>query len=385
MNVEDKKQERSKAKMAVTVAARRLIGAYNRDCEYDILKDSMFELEKVFDDFCVINEEYELIVSDEKYAEHRVVNGEDIRTYRDNVKRCYQEARSVFVSVKATIEQKARQQSAGPVKVALKNDICRIRELITVVDESFKLDNVNIGALQLDKSDLQSILNIICDNMAKLGSIETQEQVNLIQEEVDAIIRAVYNCIRKINLFLHEQQAFVKSLHIENATLPPETNTPPENTETINTMSPPGDQHQHPPEDTETINTMSPPGNQHQHPPENTETINTMTPPEINTNTPPEDTETINTMSSPKNQHPPETISTTSPLAIISPLSPFTLQPTLKLLTPLLSRPTQFHLCCQLTLPPLITPVPLAPKLPPTVQRPTPPYQPYLGPVRVFA
>ncbi|CAB4024250.1 Hypothetical predicted protein [Paramuricea clavata] len=156
----------------------------------------MFELEKVFDDFCVINEEYELIVSDEKYAEHRVVNDEDIRTYRDNVKRCYEEARSVFVSVKTTIEQKARQQSAGPVKVALKNDICRIHELITVVDESFKLDNVNMAALQPDKSDLQSILNIICANMAKLGSIETQEDVNLIQEEVDAIIRAVYNCIR---------------------------------------------------------------------------------------------------------------------------------------------------------------------------------------------
>ncbi|CAB3984900.1 Hypothetical predicted protein [Paramuricea clavata] len=242
MNVEDKKQERSKAKMAVAVAARRLIVAYNRDCEYDILKDSMFELEKVFDDFCVINEEYELIVSDEKYAEHRVVNGEDIRTYRDNVKRCYEEARSVFFSVKTTIEQKARQQSAGPVKVALKNDICRIHELITVVDESFKLDNVNMAALQLDKSDLQSILNIICDDMAKLGSIQTQEEVNLIQE-VDAIIRAVYKCIRKINLFLHEQQAFVKSPHIETATLPSETNTPLRPL----TLCPPGDQHQHPP------------------------------------------------------------------------------------------------------------------------------------------
>jgi hypothetical protein len=74
--------------------------------------------------------------------------------------------------------------------------------------------------------------------MSKLGSIETQEKVNLIQEEVDAIIRAVYNCIGKINLFLHEQQAFVKSLHIENATLPTETNTSPENNETINTMPP---------------------------------------------------------------------------------------------------------------------------------------------------
>ncbi|CAB4019975.1 Hypothetical predicted protein [Paramuricea clavata] len=328
MNVEDKKQERSKAKMAVAVAARRLIGAYNRDCEYDILKDSMFELEKT------------------------------------------------------TIEQKARQQSAGPVKVALKNDICRIHELITVVDESFKLENVNMAALQLDKNDLQSILNIICDNMAKLGSIETQEQVNLIQEEVDAIIRAVYNCIRKINLFLHEQQAFVKSLHIETATLPSETNTPPENintvfppeintnippedTETINTMSPPGNQHQHPPENTETINTMSPPGNQHQHPPENTETINTMsppgnqhqhtpentetintmsppgnqhqhppetintnTPPDINTNTPPEDTDTINTMSPPETNTPPETISTTSPSTnTIPPMLPINAPP----------------------------------------------------------
>jgi hypothetical protein len=153
------------------------------ECEYDILKHSMFELEKVFDDFCIINKEYKL-VSDGKYAEHHVVNGEDIKTYRDNVKRCYQEARSVFVSVRTTIKQKARQQSAGPVKVALNNDICRICNLITVIDQSFKLDNVNMGALQLDKSDLQSILDIICDNMAKLGSIEMQEQVDLIQKGV---------------------------------------------------------------------------------------------------------------------------------------------------------------------------------------------------------
>jgi hypothetical protein len=125
---------------------------------------------------------------------------------------------------------------------------------------------VNIGALQLDKSDLQSNLNIICDNMAKLGWSETQEQVNLIQEEVDAIIRAVYHCIRKINLFLHEQQAFVKSLHIENATLPPETNTPPENAETINTMTPP-EINTNTPLRTRRSSTPCPPGDQHQHPP----------------------------------------------------------------------------------------------------------------------
>ncbi|CAB3984059.1 Hypothetical predicted protein [Paramuricea clavata] len=307
--------------MAVTVAARRLIGAYNRDCEYDILKDSMFELEKVFDDFCVINEEYELIVSDEKYAEHRVVNGEVIMTYRDNVKRCYEEARSVFVSVKTTIEQKARQQSAGPVKGALKNDICRIHELITVVDESFKLENVNMAALQLDKNDLQSILNIICDNMVKLGSIETQEQVNLIQEDVDAIIRAVYNCIRKINLFLHEQQAFVKSLHIETATLPSETNTP------LRTSTPYPPRRSTPTSPLRTLRPSTP-----------------CLPPEINTNTP------LRTLRPSTPCLPPE-INTNTPLRPSTPTPPR------------ISTPT----------PPLRTRIPLTPCPP---QKPTPPLRP---------
>ncbi|CAB4032909.1 Hypothetical predicted protein [Paramuricea clavata] len=358
MNVEDKKQERSKAKMAVTVAARRLIGAYNRDCEYDILKDSMFELEKVFDDFCVINEEYELIVSDEKYAEHRVVNGEDIMTYRDNVKRCYEEARSVFVSVKTTIEQKARQQSAGPVKVALKNDICRIHELITVVDESFKLENVNMGALQLDKNDLQSILNIICDNMAKLGSIETQEQVNLIQEDVDAIIRAVYNCIRKINLFLHEQQAFVKSLHIETATLPSETNTP------LRTSTPYPPRRSTPTSPLRTLRPSTP-----CLPPE----INTNTPlrtlrpstpclpQEINTNTP------LRTLRPSTPCLPPE-INTNTPLRTLRPSTPC-LPPEINTNTPLRpSTPTPPRISTPT--PPLRTRIPLTPCPP---QKPTPP------------
>ena len=35
MSVLEKKQERSKAKTAVTLASRRLIGAAHRDAEYD--------------------------------------------------------------------------------------------------------------------------------------------------------------------------------------------------------------------------------------------------------------------------------------------------------------------------------------------------------------
>ena len=84
--------------MAVTVASRRFVALCNRDADHKILKNLM--VEKVFDDFCAINEEYEDVAAEEKYAEHRVVNGEDITTYRDKVKQCYSEARDVYESHK---------------------------------------------------------------------------------------------------------------------------------------------------------------------------------------------------------------------------------------------------------------------------------------------
>ena len=36
-------------------------------------KGLMVELEKVYDDFCVIDEEYETLVSNEEHAEHQIV------------------------------------------------------------------------------------------------------------------------------------------------------------------------------------------------------------------------------------------------------------------------------------------------------------------------
>ena len=58
----EKKQERSKAKTAVTLASRRLVNAATRAVEFDILKGLMTDLEKVYDDFWCINEAFEELV-----------------------------------------------------------------------------------------------------------------------------------------------------------------------------------------------------------------------------------------------------------------------------------------------------------------------------------
>lgn len=102
MSVEEKKKEGSRAKQQVTIASRKLSSAVFREESYETLKALMLELNSVYDNFCEINEEYETFVVDSEYAEHRVVNGEDIPTYRNNVMKCYEEARKVFMQVKQT-------------------------------------------------------------------------------------------------------------------------------------------------------------------------------------------------------------------------------------------------------------------------------------------
>lgn len=55
----------------------------------------------------------------------------------------------------------------------------------------------------MDKDDLQPLLDVICDKMARLSSIE---QDTYLQEEVDTIMGTVYNRTRKINLCLRESR-----------------------------------------------------------------------------------------------------------------------------------------------------------------------------------
>ncbi len=97
MSVLEKKHKRTKAKTAIKLAERRLISAANQKADFDCLKGLMLELEKFYDDFLLVNEEFESLVTMEGNKEHGIVNGEDVLKYRENVKKCYMEAQEVFL------------------------------------------------------------------------------------------------------------------------------------------------------------------------------------------------------------------------------------------------------------------------------------------------
>ena len=204
----EKKQDRSKAKTAVTLASRRLIGAVNRDVEYDVLKNLMTELEKAYDDFWVVNEEFELIVLQDENSEHRTVNGESVSEYRDNVKKCYEEAKEVFLVQKAATQEISKSLTVEPVRIGLRLQVRRIGELLEVIESNITTPSPNMQALQLDQQDLQSTLDTLCGKTSELSLISSSQssQDMLLQDEINDIIGKAYSQLRSIKLYVQECQ-----------------------------------------------------------------------------------------------------------------------------------------------------------------------------------
>ena len=202
--VEAKKQERSKSKMAVTRTSRRLIDATHRDVDFETLKGFIVKLEKVYDDVCIITDEYELLVSNEKFVEHCVVNGDDITTYNAKVKQTYVEARDVYVKIKAENERSKQNIAMAPLMTALRRDMNRLQDIISAVDDSLSQEVPSSESLQMDKSDMENLLNEMCDKITKLTAI--QPDIYL-PSDVETIMGTAYNKIRKVNLNLRKNQA----------------------------------------------------------------------------------------------------------------------------------------------------------------------------------
>lgn len=75
------------------------------DVKGEVLKGLMTELEKEYHDFWCVNKEFEQLVLEEKNVELRIVNGEDIMQYRNNVQRSYEEARDESIRPGAQNEE----------------------------------------------------------------------------------------------------------------------------------------------------------------------------------------------------------------------------------------------------------------------------------------
>ena len=169
MRVLEKKQDRTKAKTAIRLAARRVINAANREVEFVLLTNLMVELEKFYDDFLIVNEEFESLVAIEEDKDHRVVNGEDLSTYSENVKKTFMEAQDVFLKRKN--EARSKSKAVETARVTLKLEVMSLPDVIKVAEENLNADSPNISALQLDAKELQELSSLLSSKTTEMSII----------------------------------------------------------------------------------------------------------------------------------------------------------------------------------------------------------------------
>ena len=194
-------------------------------------KDSV-ELEKVYNDFCVINEEDELLVSNEKFIEYRVVNGDDLKSYNANVKQTYEEARDVYTQLKCENDKSKQNLTMAPLTTAIKIDMNRLKNIISAVEDNLLNDTPNYDSLHMDRGDMEKLLDEICDKVARLIVIQQDTQL---QDDVEEIIETAYNTLRNVSLCLRSNQNPKLAVTLLNDNLFP-TNTE-SNSSTLTTTS----------------------------------------------------------------------------------------------------------------------------------------------------
>ena len=69
-----------------------MTGAIVREEDKECLHDLVLSLERAYDDFCEIDDEFQSLVSLEEFVDHRVVNHLDIEAYSKAVKDVYDAA-----------------------------------------------------------------------------------------------------------------------------------------------------------------------------------------------------------------------------------------------------------------------------------------------------
>ena len=109
----------------------------------------------------------------------------------------------------------------APLTTAIKRDMNRQKNIISAVEDNLLNKTPNYDSLQMDRGDMEKLLDEICDKVARLTVIQQDTQL---QNDVEVIIETAYNILRNVNLCLRSNQNPKLAVTLLNDNLLP-TNT----------------------------------------------------------------------------------------------------------------------------------------------------------------
>ncbi|KAK6191007.1 hypothetical protein SNE40_002757 [Patella caerulea] len=215
MNVENLTQARSKSKQAVTISAKRLLTSVERNSGLEFISSLVRNLEKTFDGFSDIDDQYTLLTEDDKYAEHITVNGENLADYRNNVFAIFEEAKAKYLNFKA-------EQSTKPIRLLFSHQVARLTAVFEHINPIMQTSTPDIDMIKYDRDQMDIIHGEI---LTVLQKIQSYSGINIESEQ--KIVRDLTKTTDKFRREIHTVLNHKDSSTVPSEELSTGPNSPP--------------------------------------------------------------------------------------------------------------------------------------------------------------
>lgn len=178
------KRERSRVKQQVTTISRQLMRSIQRKSDTSKVEDSYADLERVYANFLILDDEYrDLIDSEATYEDYKIVEGMDLDKYTEHVTTIYDEAISAYNAYLDVQEHNQEEQATMPLKHTIKVYMERCSRVMRRVDDSLH-SGVHCDSLSYECSELENSVMQITNTMGKLMAIQNPDQYSSLQSSV---------------------------------------------------------------------------------------------------------------------------------------------------------------------------------------------------------
>lgn len=186
-DLKQSKRERSKAKQQVTVTSRQLMRGIQRNGDRSKIEDTYADLERVYADFIILDDEYRNIVdSDVSYEDYKVVEGMDLDKYTEHVVNMYDEAIIAYNDYLDVQEQNQMKQAALPLKHMIDAYMDRCSRVMKRVDDTLH-SGILDESLSYDCSEMENTVMQMTELMGKLMAVQSSDHYSSLQMAVQEL------------------------------------------------------------------------------------------------------------------------------------------------------------------------------------------------------
>lgn len=204
-NMDDASAQRTRLKKLVKQKANSLSGAVTKKLSSELIKALFSELEHLFVDLLVANEEFSGFVEDDPNPhEVEVINGLDRKAYMEDIQNTYEAARRIYRNFLEETLKDEEAVSLKPLQQTIQTISIRLQRSLDIITTSLEdPTSFSVAMLTVDAEELERVLCQMEDLQSKLFEFQHID-VTVNKTEIEDLILSSHKVKRDLKIRLKE-------------------------------------------------------------------------------------------------------------------------------------------------------------------------------------